>query len=75
MRTQSSGHSLSPLFYPGSSNSYFDEMIQFLLIFFQMGELEAEEMMGYQKCTAHQGLREDQSLAESGHYMDRECSL
>ena len=53
MRTQSSGHSLSPLFYPGSSNSYFDEMIQFLLIFFQMRELEAEEMMGYQKCTAH----------------------
>ena len=51
--TQSSGHSLSPLFYPGSSNSYFDEIIQFLLIFFQMSELKAEEVMGYQKCTAH----------------------
>ena len=53
MGTQGSGHSLSPLLYPGASNSYSDEMIQFLLIFFQTRELKAEEVMDYQKCTAH----------------------
>ena len=53
MGTPSSGHSLSPLFYPGASNSYSDEMIQFLLIFFQKRELKAEEVIDYQNCTAH----------------------